>query len=210
MKRGLLILALLMALTAACSRRAKLIPPAKMKAIYAEMLLLDQWIGRNWSDTRVADTSLVYGPLLKKHGYSEEDYRKSVAHYMKDPDSFSTMFEDIGKDFTAKAKVLEDKEKLKARLDSVKNVIMSRPFPRPEINVGEIVHTYYGLFNVEKDTLGCYIIKRIEPDTSYQGPRLIIKEVLVQPADSSEKEKASEEENRLIMVKKVKEVQWKG
>ena len=184
MKRLALIFLVVLSLAMACSRKARVIPYAKMKAIYTEMLLLDQWIGRDWKETRVADTSLVYGPLLRKYGYNEEDYRKSVAHYMENPEAFSKMFEEIGKEFSAKAKDIEKEEKLKAQLDSVRNVIMSRPFPRAEIFYDLAEKPYFGDLSFEQDSLGRYIAKRTERDTSYQGPMIIIKEDLEQASDS--------------------------
>lgn len=175
MKRLILISVVFLSLTVACSRKARLIPHARMKAIYTEMLLLDQWIGRDWKDTRVADTSLVYGPLLRKHGYNEEDYRKSVARYMENPEEFSKMFEEIGKEFSAKAKEIENEEKLKAKMDSIKDVIMNRPFPRAEIFLPLAEKPYLGALSFERDSLGRYIAMPVETDTSYQGPRIIIK-----------------------------------
>ena len=71
----------------ACSREAKVIPRGKMAQIYAEMLVTDQWINSTPSVKRMADTSLVYEPILEKYGSSSADYRKSVETYM---DDFST------------------------------------------------------------------------------------------------------------------------
>ena len=73
----------------ACSREAKVIPRGKMAQIYAEMLVTDQWINSTPSVKRMADTSLVYEPILEKYGYSSADYRKSVETYMDDPERYS-------------------------------------------------------------------------------------------------------------------------
>ena len=63
---------------AACSHSPRVIPKSEIENIYAEMLLMDQWISVDWNNTFIADTSLVYEPILKKHGYSLEDYYASV------------------------------------------------------------------------------------------------------------------------------------
>ena len=49
-----------------------------MAQIYAEMLLTDQWINSTPGMRMIADTSLVYEPILKKYGHTSVDYRKSV------------------------------------------------------------------------------------------------------------------------------------
>ena len=60
-----------------------------MAHIYAEMLVIDQWIAENPKFRTQADTSLVYEPILNEYGYTTEDYRASVSHYMKDPERYS-------------------------------------------------------------------------------------------------------------------------
>lgn len=60
-----------------------------MAQIYAEMLMTDQWINSNTGVRRIADTSLVYEPILKKYGYTSETYRKSVEYYLQDPDTYA-------------------------------------------------------------------------------------------------------------------------
>ena len=77
-------------MAASCSKdRADVIPRSKMAAIYAEMLMTDQWINARTDVRRIADTSLVYEPILQKYGYSHKDYLKTVDKYMDDPERFS-------------------------------------------------------------------------------------------------------------------------
>ena len=68
---------------------AEVIPRAKLSEIYAEMLMTDQWITSTPGIRHMADTSLVYEPILEKYGYDSEDYRKTVDKYMDDPERFS-------------------------------------------------------------------------------------------------------------------------
>ena len=77
-------------MAASCSAdRADVIPRSKLAAIYAEMLMTDQWINSRPDVRRIADTSLVYEPILQKYGYDHQDYLKTVDEYMNDPERFA-------------------------------------------------------------------------------------------------------------------------
>ena len=77
------------------------------------MLLTDQWINDNWVQNRSADTSFVYRPILRRYGYDEKDWRKSVSKYIKDPDRYSRILK-------KSAAMLEAREKeLRFRLDLI-------------------------------------------------------------------------------------------
>lgn len=94
-------------------RNGRVIPRNKMARIYAEMLLTDQWINDNWVQNRSADTSFVYRPILRRYGYDEKDWRKSVSKYIKDPDRYSRILK-------KSAAMLETREKeLRFRLDLI-------------------------------------------------------------------------------------------
>ena len=94
-------------------RNGRVIPRNKMARIYAEMLLTDQWINDNWVQNRSADTSFVYRPILRRYGYDEKDWRKSVSKYIKDPDRYSRILK-------KSAALLEAREKeLRLRLDLI-------------------------------------------------------------------------------------------
>lgn len=94
-------------------RNGRVIPRNKMARIYAEMLLTDQWINDNWVQNRSADTCFVYRPILRRYGYDEKDWRKSVSKYIKDPDRYSRILK-------KSAAMLEAREKeLRLRLDLI-------------------------------------------------------------------------------------------
>ena len=86
---------------------AKVIPRGKLSEIYAEMLVTDQWITSTPGMRMVADTSLVYAPILEKYGYDLDDYIKSMDVYMDDPERFSRIFRKSGEII---AERLEDAE----------------------------------------------------------------------------------------------------
>ena len=72
-----------------CSRDEKVIPRDKMAQIYADMLLMDQWIIAHPEARRTADTTLVYEAVFERYGYDSDDYRASVGFYLQDPDRYA-------------------------------------------------------------------------------------------------------------------------
>ena len=85
-----LLMVVILSVFSSCRKdEAEVIPRAKLSKIYAEMLVTDQWITTTPGIRMIADTSLVYEPILQKYGYDSDDYRKSVDHYMNDPERFS-------------------------------------------------------------------------------------------------------------------------
>ncbi len=107
----------IMTLFASCSKdEAEVIPRKKMAKIYAEMLVTDQWISSTPGVRLIADTSLVYEPILEKYGYDSEDYRKSIDKYMDDPERFSRIFRTSGEIIEDRIKELRKEQ---ARLDAL-------------------------------------------------------------------------------------------
>lgn len=98
MRKGVLgliaALSLLCAAGVSCSRDVRVIPPAKMSRIIADMLVADQWM-QTYEETRnQTDTSLVYEVLFRKYGYTFKDYDSSVNYYLRDP---SVLYGIVGK-----------------------------------------------------------------------------------------------------------------
>ena len=56
-----------------CGRGRRMISPTDMSKIYADMLVMDQWLRIN-AEGRKADTTLVYEPIFNKYGYTLDDY----------------------------------------------------------------------------------------------------------------------------------------
>jgi hypothetical protein len=97
-----------------------------MAQIYAEMLLTDQWINTTPGMRTVADTSLVYEPILKEYGYTSSDYRKSVEYYLEDPDTYADIMKATVKILDGKLKDLNkvkfQQEEQKKRIQFVKSM----------------------------------------------------------------------------------------
>ena len=88
--RALIVAVILLVSLVSCRKdEARVISRGKLSQIYAEMLLTDQWITMTPGMRMIADTSLVYEPILEKYGYTSADYRKTVETYMDDPERYA-------------------------------------------------------------------------------------------------------------------------
>lgn len=116
----LAIVALLVSL-AGCSRdEENIISRGDMAEIYAEMLLLDQWLNENQQLRHQADTSLVYEPIFARYGYTTEDYRASVAYYMNDPERYSRILRETVEILDEKLIEARELKAIEDRLKAIK------------------------------------------------------------------------------------------
>lgn len=165
---------------------AEIIPRGKMSKIYAEMLVTDQWINSTPGVRLIADTSMVYEPILRKYGYTVDDYIRSVDNYMDDPERFSRILRTSGEIIEKRMKELRKELHLKAQianLPKVKSDFNSRDyFP---YFFGEPYVHYYDSLGVEMDSLKLeYRFVSIErADTVYDRIRMIILDTI--PASDS-------------------------
>lgn len=110
-----LLISLAVVSLASCGR-GKVIPRGKMAEIYAEMFVMDQLISNDRDSREMADTTMVYEPIFKEYGYTSDDYRRSMAYYIQDPDRYARILR-------ATTVILEDRLKElrseKARLESI-------------------------------------------------------------------------------------------
>ena len=88
-KAGLhILLVLLLASSAACSRGSRVIPERKMTELIADMFIADQWLHDFPQYRSKADTTLFYDAVFRMHGYTFEDYQASLDFYIDHPDKF--------------------------------------------------------------------------------------------------------------------------
>ena len=78
------VLLLLLAF-AGCRKGPKIIPQKDFGELYAELLLADQWVKLHPSERRNADTTLIYGEILRSHGYTGAQVVASMKYYLRDP-----------------------------------------------------------------------------------------------------------------------------
>ena len=175
-----LLAAVVMAVS--CSERAEIIPRGKMAAIYAEMLMTDQWINSRPDVRRIADTSLVYEPILQKYGYDHQDYLKTVDEYMNDPERFARILRASGdiieERLTDLRWELEQRNRLEALRKRIEAMTIKSDFKAEEFFpylFDEAYVHYYDSLVIEIDSVIQHYRFKDMPttDTLYEGIRMI-------------------------------------
>ena len=105
MKRFLHIV-LVIVLAASC-RGPRIIPKDTLTDIYVDMFMADQFVREENIPRKQLDTMLVYEAVFNKYGYDTDDYMSSVRYYLKDPERFSKIFEEVARRLEGEAKALE-------------------------------------------------------------------------------------------------------
>lgn len=155
----------------------KVIPRSHLSKIYAEILLTDQWIYVTPGASAMADTTLVYEPILMKYGYTSEDYRHTVDKYLDDPERFARILRNT-------SQILE---KRIAELKKIRDRMNEESKPSeyavefklndcfPYMYAEPFVH-YYDSLEVVMDTLtNAYSLKAVEiKDTLYDRIQMLI------------------------------------
>jgi hypothetical protein len=177
----LVVLAVLLAIFPSCRReRVRVIPRSKLARIYAEMLVTDQWAQSTPSLRRIADTSLVYEPILEKYGYTSEDYQLSVDSYMDDPERFSRILRSTSKILDAQLKDLRKKQHQLALAEKQKKALSAVELPefRHFMNAVENYRPLDWADSVKIELDTAYFVHKIErvqyTDTVYEGVRMIV------------------------------------
>lgn len=193
MKKHFVILLLLAAivLVPSCRRNGpRVIPRGKLAKIYAEMFVTDQWIQNTPKLRSIADTSLVYEPILEKYGYTSEDYQHSVQHYMDDPERFSRILRTTGEILDDQIKDLKRKQKELQELEAKRLAESKRKYPEYELWYTELPprneRDYSDTISVGWDTASLMFKFRYMPrtDTIYEGVRMIVPADTLTVADS--------------------------
>lgn len=91
-------------LTTAC--RSDRIPREDMKIVLKELLLTDLQISSNEELKRLADSSWVYAPVLRKFGYTDTQFYNTVSYYVGRPDRFRSLLSQLREDVTEERRQL--------------------------------------------------------------------------------------------------------
>ena len=168
---------------ASCSSKdeAEVIPRNTMADIYVEMLMMDQWISNMPGMRNIADTSLVYEPILQKYGYDKFDYIHSVNFYMDDPERFSRILrtsmdkiDDRIAELQNKLKEQQLAEEAAKKIDRFKQDYSFKEY-FPYLDDEPYVH-YYDSLTFEVDSFKTYRLVPIETkDTLYDRLKMIVK-----------------------------------
>lgn len=179
---AVLALSVIVLLSSCRKDETKVIPRSELSKIYAEMLLTDQWIVNTPNVRTIADTSLVYEPILEKYGYDSDDYRKSVDVYMDDPERFARILRETGEILNRR---LDDLKIKKERLEHLEKLRKEAEKYRPDIK-WELTSSQADTVTVSMpDSLDfaidssswIYRLSRVERnDTVYEGVRLVVSE----------------------------------
>ena len=148
MKRFLHIVLVLL-LAVAC-RGPRVIPKDTMTDIYTDMFLADQMVRDADIPRAQMDTMLLYEAVFEKYGYDTEDYLYSLRFYLKDPERFGKVFENVAKrlegEVDALKKIVELRNRLASKRDADYPLVDSllSPFSKESV--------FVGLARVERDT----------------------------------------------------------
>ena len=168
---------------ASCSSKdeAEVIPRAKLADIYVEMFMTDQWISDTPGMRLIADTSLVYEPILEKYGYDKLDYIHSVDFYMNDPERFARILrssmDKLDKRIAHLLKVKRQQELADEAAKTLERFKMDYTFEEyfPYMADEPYVH-YYDSLAFEADSLMVYRLVAIETaDTLYDRLEMIVR-----------------------------------
>jgi hypothetical protein len=147
-----------------------------MAQIYADMLVVDQWIAENPRTRIVADTSLVYEPVFESYGYTTEDYRASLEHYMKDPERYSRILRRTTAILEERTDVLIELKRIEDRRKAVKPYEIN-PFRLYYNRSVQRQWEFGDSVSVEVDSLVPVLEMHLHEtaDTTYDGLVMIIK-----------------------------------
>lgn len=179
LKFGHILTALYVALMilSSCSKEEdKVIPRSKLARIYAEMLLTDQWIQDTPSIRSVADTSLIYEPILESYGYTKMDYLHTVDKYLDDPERFARIWRETSEILDSR---LKEARKRRDAIESVEDKIRERQKYAVDFELDEIfpymfeepfVHYHDSLaFEVDSALRVYHFFDVVTADTTYEG-----------------------------------------
>ena len=148
MKRFLHIVLVL--LVAVACRGPRVIPKDTMTDIYTDMFLADQMVRDADIPRAQMDTMLLYEAVFEKYGFDTEDYLYSLRYYLKDPERFGKVFENVAKrlegEVEALKKIVELRNRIASKRDADYPLVDSllSPFSKESV--------FVGLARVERDT----------------------------------------------------------
>lgn len=162
---------------ASCGTRRHVIPRKDLTDIYVDLFLADGWYDTHIQYRRAADTTDFYGPILKKYGYTSEDYRASVEYYLRDPDRFSRIFKNAASKIGKSVKVLETRE---GELREIQDLLRIAAKFAPKMTMFSEFMAQGPLptdtIAFRKDSItGAWLIARVARDTMYLGPRMYVR-----------------------------------
>ncbi len=135
-----------------------------MTKIYADMAMVDTRIAQNYSVRRSADTMRVYGAILEKYGYTEQDFMVSQEKYVNDAGRYVKMLKNSVLALEKERKLLQAEQKrieeLKAMAEGVLRHAPNRIYLMDTLDLAD---TSWFDFDFQQGL-----------DTAFCGPMLIV------------------------------------
>jgi hypothetical protein len=129
----------------------------------------------------IADTTLVYEPILQKYGYDSDDYRKSIDYYMNDPERFARIFRST-------VEIIDNQIAELKHEQAILDAIAKLPKVVSDFRVGDYVpylddepylHFYDSLDVVIDSATLMYRLVSIErSDTLFDGLKIVLRDSL--------------------------------
>ena len=107
-----------------------LIPRGKMSKIIADIYVSDRYVFSDHDLMRGADTSHLYGPIIKKYGYDTEDFVRTIGYYVERPAKLKTIY--------ANAKLILQAELASANAQVARKRSLDSLFAEIEIRFAQI------------------------------------------------------------------------
>ena len=167
MKRFCHIVLLLAVVAVASCRGPRVIPRAKLVDIYCDMFMADQQVRADRTSPEAMDSLLVYEAVFEKYGYDTDDYFHSLRYYLKDPERFAKVFEEVATRLQGQANALDPiiqhqdwvAQRMGAKRPQIDSILA--PFSKDSMYVGlarvardsSRYPAWFRLVGVRKDTL---------------------------------------------------------
>ena len=193
---------LLLLVVAAC-RGPRVIPRAKMVDIYCDMFMADQQVKDNNTPRNAMDSLLVYEAVFEKYGYDTDDYMHSLRYYLKDPERFAKVFEEVASRLQGQVDALDPiiqhqdwvAQRMGAKRPQIDSILAA--FSKDSVYVGlarvardsSRYPAWFRLVGIQKDTLMTPV------DTTKAPADTLAKEdtVAVEPVAAESEERPVEE-----------------
>ena len=206
MKRFCHIALLLLVVAVAACHGPRVIPRAKLVDIYCDMFMADQQVRANDTPQRAMDSLLVYEAVFQKYGYDTDDYMHSLRHYLKDPERFAKVFEEVASRLEGQAKsldpIIEHQDWVAQRMGAKRPRIDSilAVFSKDSMYVGlarvardsSRYPAWFRLVGVQKDTLMVPVDSLQAPADTVAKDTVAVEETPAEPEEKPVTEKVEE------------------
>ncbi|MFA5768542.1 MAG: DUF4296 domain-containing protein [Bacteroidales bacterium] len=101
MRIALTVVCTIFFLTGCTGPSARRIPKEDFQLVLREMFLTDLILERDGTLGRLADSTLVYPPILEKYGYTTEQFLATLDHYASRPARFKSLLTQLRRNINA-------------------------------------------------------------------------------------------------------------